>query len=181
MKFLLVCLPLASIAVFAQTPSVSAVWDTSQNVAALSAQAARLKPLLDQMNPEDWVAKGAPATYVSQWRSAQMELEYLASAARMLEVKPERLTAALDTYFRLEAVEWRLESLIEAVRRYQNPAVGDLIFGELRQNSAHRDGLRQYITELAAQKETEFTVVDQEAQRCRAELLQPTALPRGAR
>jgi hypothetical protein len=181
MKFLMVCLLLAPISLSAQAPTVTAVWDTSRNVAALSAQAARLKPLLDQMTPQEWVAKGAPETYLSQWRSAQAELDYLAEAAGVFEKQPEKLTAALDTYFRLQAVEWRLESLIEAVRRYQNPAVGDLILGELRQNSPHRDGLRQYIMDLAAQKEQEFSVIDQEAQRCRAELLQPSALPRRGR
>lgn len=181
MKCVLVCLLLAPLTLLAQGPTVSAVWDTSRNVAALSAQAARLKPLLDQMTPQEWVAKGAPDTYLTQWRNAQAEIGYLAEAAKAFEREPERLTAALDTYFRLQAVEWRLESLIEAVRRYQNPAVGDLILGELRQNSPHRDGLRQYIMDLAEQKEQEFSVIDQEAQRCRAELLQPSALPRRGR
>ena len=96
-------------------------------------------------------------------------------AAALFEQQPERLPAALDTYFRLQSVEWRLESLIEAVRRYQNPAIGDLILGELRQNTSHRDNLRQYITDLAAQKEQQFSVVDEEAQRCRAQVLQPTS------
>jgi hypothetical protein len=50
-----------------------------------------------------------------------------------------------------------------------------LILGTLRSTSAGRDGLRQYITELAQQKEQEFTVIDQEAQRCRADLLRPAA------
>lgn len=175
MKSLLVCFLLAPVSLLAQAPSVTASWDTAKNVAALSAQAARLKPMLDQMTPQEWVAKGAPETYVSQWRNAQLELDYLAQAAALFEQQPERLTAALDTYFRLQSVEWRLESLIEAVRRYQNPAIGDLILGELRQNASHRDGLRQYITDLAAQKEQQFSVVDQEAQRCRSELLQPTS------
>ena len=175
MKFLLVCLLLAPVSLLAQAPSVPASWDTAKNVAALSAQAARLKPMLDQMTPEAWVAKGAPQTYVTQWRSAQDELQYLTQAAALFEQQPERLTAALDTYFRLQSVEWRLETLIEAVRRYQNPAIGDLILGELRQNTSHRDNLRQYITELAAQKEQQFSVVDQEAQRCRAQVLQPTS------
>jgi hypothetical protein len=181
MKSLLVCLLLVPVFLSGQAPTVTASWDTARNVAALSAQAARLKPMLEQMTPQQWVAGGAPQTYVTQWQSAQAELEYLAQAADLFGQQPEKLTAALDTYFRLQAVEWRLESLIEAVRRYQNPAVGDLILAELRQNSSHRDGLRQYIMDLAAQKEQEFTVVDQEAQRCRAQVLQPTAIPRRTR
>lgn len=164
-------LPNFTILAQAQTaPSVSAPWNTSQSIAAFAQHAARLKPVLDQLSPQEWVAKGAPEIYLSQWTSARQELDYLSEAADMFESQPERLTAALDTYFRFEALEWRLESLIEAVRRYENPAIGDLILSELRSNTSNRDGLREYITELATQKEQEFSVVNQEAQRCRTDL-----------
>jgi hypothetical protein len=56
------------------------------------------------------------------------------------------------------------------VRTYQNPAVGDLIESVLRSNSANRDGLRAYITDLAARKEQEFTIVNNDAQSCRTEM-----------
>src|SRR5580698_5662355 len=100
MKFLL---PLVLFTSFlrAQNPAgVSAEWDISKSVAALSAQAARLKPILDQLRPQEWVAKGAPETYVSQWKGAEDELGYLVNSAKSLEKQPERLTVALDTYFR---------------------------------------------------------------------------------
>ena len=176
MKFL----PLLLFPVFlaAQSPSasgVSADWDVSKSVAALSAQAARLKPILDQLTPQQWVAKGAPEAYVQQWRAAQNELGYLVDSAKSLEKQPERLTLALDTYFRLQALETQLHSLADGVRNYQNPAVGDLLVGVLEENSSNRDNLRQYITDLAAQKEQEFQTVDKEAQRCRGILSrQPT-------
>jgi hypothetical protein len=175
MKLSLLCLLLTSFSLMAQQPGVSAVWDTARDIEGFSAQVAKLKPLLDQMTPREWVAKGAPDTYVSQWQNAQQELEFLSAAAGNFQKQPERLTAALDTYFRLQAVEWRLESLIEAVRKYQNPAVADLILGTVRSSTASRDGLRQYITDLAQQKEQEFTIIDQEAQRCRTDLLRPAA------
>ena len=159
---LMVLLP---VGLFAQ--GVSADWDVTKSVAALSAQAARLKPILDQLTPQQWVAKGAPQTYVQQWRSAEDELGYLVTSAKALEKQPERLTLALDTYFRLQSLEARLNSLADGVRNYQNPAVGDLMLGVLAENSSNRDNLRQYITDLAAQKEQEFQVVDKEAQRCR--------------
>ena len=158
----------------AQTPSgVSAEWDISQTVSALSAQAKRLKPFLDQLTPQDWVSKGAPTAYVTQWQGAQDDLGYLVDSANALEKQPERLTVALDTYFRLQSLELRLNSLVDGVRRYQNPAVGDLLVGVLGENSANRDKLRQYITDLAATKEQEFKIVDQEAQRCRNVLTRP--------
>lgn len=157
-----------------QAPAVSADWDISQTVAALSAQANRLKPILDQLTPREWVSKGAPETYVSQWKGAQDELRYLGDAARALEKQPEKLTLALDAYFRLQSLESRLNSLVDGVRTYQNPAVGDLLVGVLGANSSNRDKLRQYITDLAATKEQEFQIVDQEAQRCRGVLNRQT-------
>ncbi len=163
MKFL----PLVFLALFARGQSVSNEWDISQTLDALSSQAKRLKPILDQLTPQEWVAKGAPQTYVSQWKGAQDELGYLVGSAQALAKEPERLTVALDTYFRLQSLELRLNSLVDGVRNYQNPAVGDLLIGVLAENSSNRDKLRQYITDLAGTKEKEFEVADKEAQRCR--------------
>ena len=157
---------------------VSAPWDIAQVASALSSQADRLKPILDQLTPEQWQSKGAPAAYVSQWRAAQDEVRYLTGAAAAFGKQPERLPLALETYFRMQAVEAQIGSLVEGVRRYQNPAVGDLLVGVLAANSENRDQLRQYITDLAQSKEQEFRVVDQEAQRCRGNLMrQPAARP----
>jgi hypothetical protein len=169
MKYLIALACLASAAP-AQNTGVQAGWDVSQMLDSLSAQAKRLKPILDQLTPQEWVAKGAPDAYVAQWKGAQNELGYLVDSAKALEQAPERLTLALDTYFRMQSLENRLNSLVEGVRNYQNPAVGDLLFGVAAENSANRDKLRQYITDLAATKEQEFKIVDQEAQRCRTNL-----------
>lgn len=169
MKYFIALACLAS-ALPAQNPGVQAGWDVDQMLDSLSSQAKRLKPILDQLTPEEWVKKGAPDAYVSQWKGAQNELGYLVDSAKALEQSPERLTLALDTYFRMQSLENRLNSLVEGVRNYQNPAVGDLLFGVAAENSANRDKLRQYITDLAATKEQEFKIVDQEAQRCRTNL-----------
>lgn len=170
---LLFCSTLLAWPVLAQTAAPAGVatpWDTAPMIASLSAQALRLKPILDQLTPRDWVAKGAPDTYIAQWKGAEDELVYLSDSAKALEKQPERLTLALDTYFRLQSLEMRLNSLVEGVRNYQNPAVGDLLLGVAAENSANRDKLRQYITDLAAAKEQEFEVADKEAQRCRGVL-----------
>ena len=53
------------------------------------------------------------------------------------------------------------------MRRHGNPAVAELLEGAMRENSANRDHLRQYISELAQNKEQEFAIMDKEAQRCR--------------
>jgi hypothetical protein len=153
---------------FAQ--GVSAPWDISQTLAALTQQAERLNPLLAQLTPEQWVARGAPAVYTTQWHSAQNEVGYLIGSAKAMEKQPERLTLALETLFRMQSLESQLNSLVDGVRRYQNPAVGDLLMSVLGANSANRDQLRQYISDLAKTKEQEFQTVDQEAQRCRGTL-----------
>jgi hypothetical protein len=183
MKYLLpfVFLPLLQSTAAAQ--GVSAPWDISQVATALATQAERLKPILDQLTPEQWQAKGAPAAYVSQWRAVQSEVGYLMGAATAFSKQPERLPLALETYFRMQAVETQIDSLVDGVRRYQNPAVGDLIVSVVGANSENRDQLRQYITDLAQTKEQEFRVVDQEAQRCRTNLMRqpaprPTAGPK---
>jgi hypothetical protein len=178
MKSLLL-LSLVSLSLRGQaTPGIAAPWDVSQAVATLSAQADRLKPILDQLTPEEWVANGGPAAYVQQWQSAREELGYLNDAAAVLEKQPEKLTAALDTYFRLQSIEWRLLSLADGVRKYQDPAVGDMLVAVLGDNSANRDQLRQYISALAVQKEQEFTVLDKEAQRCRVDANRQSAAPK---
>src|SRR5690348_15881322 len=163
MRQLLLLLTLAAL-VRAQVPAAE---DASQTIAAFSAQAQRLKPILDQLTPPDWVKDGAPPTYVDQWKNARQELGTLSNTLQALSMAPERMPLALDAYFRLQDIESRLSSLTEGVRKYQNPAVGELLAGVIAENAANRDRLRQYITDLAAQKEQEFSVVDKEAQRCR--------------
>jgi hypothetical protein len=164
-------------------PGVTAPWDVSRTILALAEQTSRLKPLLDQVTPREWLNKGAPEAYVGQWQSAQRELADVQRAAQSLQKQPERLTLALDTYFRVQSLETRLNSLVEGIRRYQNPAVGDLVVGVIGESAANRDKLRDYISDLANQKEQEFAVVDREAQRCRTDLnrqpaLRPAPAPR---
>ena len=171
MKYLLplVFLPLTLLA-----QGVSAPWDISQTVGALAAQAERLKPVLEQLTPEQWQSKGAPATYVAQWHAAQDEVGYVLRAADALGKQPDKLSLAFETYFRMQAVEAQINSLVEGVRRYQNPAVGDLMISVMAANSTNRDQLRQYITDLAETKEQEFQIADKEAQRCRGMLVRQT-------
>lgn len=181
MKFLLSFVFLPLLAHGQSTSGVSAEWDISPTLDALSAQAKRLRPILDQLTPQQWVSNGAPVAYVSQWQKSQEELTYLVDAAKALEKQSERLPLALDLYFRMQSLESRLNSLVDGVRNYQNPAVGDLLVGVLAENSSNRDKLRQYLTDLAATKEQEFQVVDKEAQRCRGVLSRQPAHPAPAR
>ena len=50
-------------------------------------------------------------------------------------------------------------------------AIADLLQSVVNENSVNRDKLRQFLQELAVQKEQEFQVADQEAQRCRSVMM----------
>jgi hypothetical protein len=169
---------LLPLSVVAQQPSVAPAWDISQTLAGFGAQVNRLGPVLEQLAPEDWIKNGAPEAYVAQWQAAQQELRYVINAAKVFENQPERLSAALDAYFRWQALEERLRSLVDGTRRYQNPALGDLLMSVVGENTSNRDQLRQYITDLAGQKEQELAVIDGEAQRCRDNLNRQQPVPR---
>jgi hypothetical protein len=172
---------LAATAAFGQSvPSsgVSSEWDIRKLLESLDLEAQHLKPVIDQVKPEGWLAKGAPNTYVAQWKTAQAELRYLLSSSETLSRQPEKLTSALDTYFRMQAMESTVGSVVEGVRKYQNPALASLMQGVLAENNANRDRLRQYVQDLAAQQEQELQVADREAQRCRDTLVrQPARKP----
>src|SRR5580658_190958 len=154
---------------------VASEWDARTLIDALSAQAQHLKPIVDQVQPADWVSKGASETYVAQWNAAKAQLKYLIASSDAFSRQPERLPLGLDAYFRMESVESTLASLTEGVRKYQNPALASLMQDVIAENGTNRDRLRQYLQDLATQKEEEFRVADREAQRCRASLLQPPA------
>lgn len=138
---------------------------------ALTLQMQHFKSVIERVKPDGWVANGAPQTYVTQWKTAQTEMNYLLSSIDALSKQPERLPLALDAYFRMQAMESTFGSVVEGVRKYQNPAIADLLQGAANENGANRDKLRQYLQDLAVQKEQEFRVADQEAQRCRATLM----------
>ena|SRR5271166_5922237 len=185
MKFALVsCLSLASVGLAlgqtadsgpASQQGVASEWDARKMIEALGAQAQHLKPIIDQVQPGEWQSKGASGTYVAQWNSAQTQLKYLIASADAFSRQPERLPLGLDAYFRMQAMDTALGSLVEGVRKYQNPALASIMQSVIAENSTNRDRLRQYLQDLATQKEQEFEVADREAQRCRAAMLQQSA------
>jgi ABC-type transporter Mla subunit MlaD len=164
------CLPaLFCASLFGQAASsgVSSDWDVREMLSSLQARAKQLGPILDQLKPADWVRDGAPAQYTGQWNTAKSELGYLLASAQTLAKDPDKLPAALDTLFRMQALNSTLGSVIEGTRKYQNPAIADLVQAIADENDHNRDRLRQYVMDLAAEKEHELQVMDAEAQRCR--------------
>jgi hypothetical protein len=164
---------------FAQAKGIPPEWDLRKNLAQLSEEVKRLKPILTEVNAKNWVSAGAPETYVAQQRSAMAEIDYLVGSTEKLAKNPEKLTLALEALFRMESVEALVGSLTEGVRRYQNPALADLLRSTLTANANSRERLRAYIVDLASIREQEFDIANREAQRCRTELSKQT--PAGAR
>ena len=176
MKRAFLYLLLSAPSLLAQNGGVSSEWDVRKLLDSLVLQTEHLKTVIGQVKTDGMIANGAPQTYISQWNTAQTELKYLLASVEGLAKQPERLPMALDTYFRMQAMESTLGSVFEGMRKYQNPALADLLQSVVNENSTNRDRLRQYMQDLAVQKEQEFQVVDKEAQRCRGSILsQPTA------
>jgi hypothetical protein len=161
-------------------PGAQAEWELQRDLPRLPAQVKQLLPLLKQLNPKEWIAKGASEIYLQQWESVQKEVGYLEHSAQTLARQPDRLTLALETFFRLQAIETRMGNLVEAVRKYQNPALADLLQSLTAEHLSVKVGLQQFVAEVAAQREAEWKVMESEAQRCRTQLTAPTP-PAGAR
>jgi hypothetical protein len=147
----------------------------------ISQHAARMEPMLQQLKPDDWVAKGAPDTYVAQWKSTVDQIRAIQTDMSALATHPDRMTDCMKALFRVQAFHQALGSLMGGLRRYQNPAMADLIEAVAAEDRGDLDRFQGYILDLAGEKEQEFTVVDREVQRCRATLLRQPAPPAARR
>lgn len=156
--------------------------------AAISGRAEHLKPMFDEVQPAEWVAKGAPQAYVAQWASLNeqngaVETD-MASVSQRAASKQEAAAGAsleqvLQALFRLHRFDSDLDGLLKAVRRYQNPALADLIESVAADDQTGMEKLQQYALDLSAEKDRQLDLVNQEAQRCRS-LLASQPAPRPA-
>src|ERR1039457_7485134 len=137
-------------------------WDIAVVLNEMSAQASRLLPLLDHANSNGWVAKGAPEAYARQLRDSKEQARALADGAKALAQNPERLSVGLQLFFPLHGLESMLGSVEEALRKYQSPAEAAALIALAAENDANRDRFQQYLVNLAAEREKEYTVMDQE-------------------
>jgi len=163
-------------ALAAQEAGAPPQWEVQKQLSSLAGHFQRIQPVLEQLKPRDWVTHGAPPAYVDQLKRTEAEIDYLLGTTKNLMARPDKLTIALETFFRIESVDAMLRSVAAGVRKYQNPAIADLLQSLIAGTAADRDTLREYIVELAADREQQFKVMDAEAQRCRASLArQPSA------
>jgi len=143
-------------------------WDLRNILTALVKDNEQLKLVIAQLNPQRWYdEKGAPSTYVIQWTTAQRQVNDVVVASRLLSQNTESLSQALDTYFRLEALETSARSLDEGAHKYGDRATADKLSELIGRNFSSRERFRDYLRDLAASKEQDFKIADAEAQRCR--------------
>ncbi|HEX4747919.1 MAG TPA: hypothetical protein VH302_00120 [Bryobacteraceae bacterium] len=161
-----------------QAPPIAGLetpWDAAKIVAAVEQSNEKLRPAISKLNPQKWYDdKGAPSTYIVQWQTAQQEVNDIATTTKLLQQKVDSLAAALDVYFRLEALDVTARSLNEGAQRYADRATADQLTQLLAENFNDRERFREYIKDLAASTEQNFKIADEEAQRCRTALSQET-------
>jgi hypothetical protein len=151
-----------------QSNGLETPWDVRTILAKLNADTSELKPLLDNMKPQQWYdQKGAPSTYILQWQTAERQLRDVTEASGLLAQKTESLSLALDDYFRLEALDVTARSLEEGVRKYGDRSTAERFSQLLARNFNNRERFRDYIRDLAVSTEQNFKIADEEAQRCR--------------
>jgi hypothetical protein len=172
------------VALDAQTPAsppppagMETSWEIAPVLQEISAHAARLLPALDRIDAPAWVRKGASDTYTAQLESSKQQARALTAEAKALAANPEKLSASLTVLFRIQGLDTMLASLEEGARRYQGPADAQALAALAAENGANRERLQHYIVNLAAEREQDLKVMDEEAQRCRGILTQ--APPKG--
>jgi hypothetical protein len=167
---------MAAMCAWGQEKGIEPDWDIRPVLKEIAAHAQRLIPVLDQIDAKGMVQNGAPETYASQINESRVQAKAVATEAAALANSPEKLSADLETFFRMQSLDLTLTSIEEGLRKYWNPAIADLLSSQVAQNGPNRERFQRYIVDLAAQHEQEYQIMDHEAQRCRGILAkQPKA------
>jgi hypothetical protein len=162
-------------ALFGQAPprmGLETRWEIAPVLEEIAGYAGRLLPVLDKIDVQAWVEKGASDTYAAQLQSSKEQARALVTEAKQLAANPERLSASLQVLLRIQGLQTMLASLGEGVRKYQNAADAQALARAAGQNGSARERLQQYVVNLAAEREQDLAVMDREAQRCRGILTQ---------
>ena len=168
---------LTAAACFAQSADPVSEDQIKAALAGVPQHAEKIEPMLRQLNPADWVFKGAPQTYVTQWNAALSEIQSIKIDMTNLGQHPDQMSEELKALYRIVSYHQGLRSLMGGLRRYQNPALADLIESVAAEDQGDLDRMQQYLLELATDREKQFEVVNTEAQRCRGILSRQPAEP----
>jgi hypothetical protein len=143
-------------------------WDVSVILGEMSAHGTRLLAMLDRLDVPAWVQKGASETYAAQLQSTKDQLRSMVAETKGLAANPEKLSSCLQVYFRIQAVEQMIGSLVEGARKYQDQTTAEALASLSAENGTNRNRFQTYIVNLAAEREQVCAVMDKEAQRCRS-------------
>ena len=127
--------------------------------------------VVEALRPERWVANGAPEVYNEQQATLRVEMQQVKLAVGALARQPERLTYAMDAFLWMDRIDALMASVSDAVRRYDNSAIADLLDSARSRNSGGILLLKQYTRQLAEHVELSMEVAHREAQRCRTEII----------
>lgn len=159
-----------------QSPAGSSSdWEMRPRIEKLGQNVGRLKPVFDQIHPGSWTIEGGPAAYQKQQKACADDLTYVQNAVTRWAAQPDKLSLMLETLIRIESMDQQAISLSQGVRKYQNPAVADILDAMLNSMSGDLEWLRTQSLEMAQQREKELEVAQKEAQRCRTQILQPNS------
>lgn len=164
----------------AQTPAAAdriTSQEVSEVLTRISQNAGRVAPMLDQLRVTEWVSKGASETYTTQWNSTKSQFASIQADMTSVAQHPEQMVEGMKALFRIETAHRMLGSLMGGLRRYQNPALAELIESVAAEDRANQEKLQQYLLELGSEKEQQLEVMNVEAQRCRAVLSKQPAVP----
>lgn len=161
----------------AQSGGVAPDWQIRELAAKMEKNAAVIEGLLGQLKPEEWVSNGAPASYIDQVKQTRQFNSYLILQAQALAREPAKLSVTMDTFLRLDHLQSLLDSVTAGVRNYHNASLAELLASAVGQNMAFREQLKEYARELAVEREKEWEIANQEAQRCRSALAKKPPVP----
>lgn len=171
LAFMLACaLPAA-----AQEGGMLPRWEVAEIAGNIEEHAKSVKQILDQVRPKEWIQDGAPDAYIDQHATLTQDVQNLELSAQELARRPEKLSTVVDTFLWLDRSQSMLRSISSGVRKYQNPAIADLLDSAGGVNAGAIEKLKEYMRDLAISAETEMEIAHEEAQRCRGELMRSPA------
>lgn len=146
-------------------------WEVVEIAEQLQTHVGGVLRILEQVRPKEWLQDGAPAAYVDQYDNLQQDLDYLNRSAQALAHDPEKLTVVIDTFLWLDRLHSMLGSMTSGVRKYQSNPIADLLDSAGSKNRESIEQLKGYMRQLASSTEDEMSIAHEEAQRCRAEIV----------
>lgn len=146
-------------------------WEVEELAQQMGEEADKTRLIVEELRPKEWIQDGASSAFVDEHEALVRELEYLRRVAVQLEDRPESLTVAMDTFFWLERLQSMTRSLAGGSEQYQSAALAELLRGANGRIVDHRDTIKTYMRQLAADREEALAVAHDEAQRCRSIML----------